>query len=173
MSPTEPAASQKNRVPDRLDLILALWLGLISFGIYARTLFPGLVPNDGAEFQTLAYTLDHAHTTGYEVYMILARLFVFLPVGEVAYRVNLFSAFMTGVTVTFLYLAAKTVSGSRWDAALAAAGLAVSLFAYLREKMRSGRLVYTAERLDELQRGGFSLRAVPVGVSEMFLIEEY
>jgi hypothetical protein len=120
------AGKGMNRAPTRVDLAIALGLGLAAFGLYFRTLLPGLLPNDGAEFQTLAYTLDHAHTTGYEVYMILARLFILLPAGSVAYRVNLFSAFMAAGTVGLLFLAARTLSGSRWGAALAAAALAVS-----------------------------------------------
>jgi hypothetical protein len=125
MSSSTPTDAHLDRVPNRFDFLLALLLGLVSFGLYVRTLLPGLVPSDGAEFQTLAYVLDHAHTTGYEVYMLLARLFVFLPVKDVAYRVNLFSAFLGGGTIGFLYLAARTLSGSRWGAGLAAAALAV------------------------------------------------
>lgn len=103
---------------DRLDLWLAVGLGLVSFGLYLRTLQPGLLPNDSAEFQVLAYTLDHAHTTGYHVYLVLAKLFTFLPVGEIAYRVNLFSAFMGGLTVALVYLNGKVLSGSRWGEGL-------------------------------------------------------
>lgn len=111
---------------DRLDFLLAISLGLVSFGLYVRTLQPGLLPNDSAEFQVLAYTLDHAHTTGYHVYLVLAKLFTFLPVGEIAYRVNLFSAFMGGITVALVYLSGRTLSGSRWGGGLGAAALSLS-----------------------------------------------
>ena len=111
---------------DRLDSLLAIGLGLVSFGLYVRTLQPGLLPNDSAEFQVLAYTLDHAHTTGYHVYLVLAKLFTFLPVGEIAYRVNLFSAFMGGLTVALVYLNGRVLSGSRWGGGLGAAALALS-----------------------------------------------
>ena len=111
---------------DRLDSVLAIGLGLVSFSLYVRTLQPGLLPNDSAEFQALAYTLDHAHTTGYHVYLVLAKLFTLLPVGEIAYRVNLFSAFMGGFTVALVYLSGRVLSGSRWGGALGAAALSLS-----------------------------------------------
>lgn len=114
------------KIFDRLDFLLAMVLGLVSFGLYVRTLQPGLLPNDSAEFQVLAYTLDHAHTTGYHVYLVLAKLFTFLPVGEIAYRVNLFSAFMGGLTIALVYLSGRVLSGSRWGAALGAAALSFS-----------------------------------------------
>ncbi len=115
-----------NTIIDRLDAVTALGLGLVSFGLYVRTLLPGLLPNDSAEFQVLAYTLDHAHTTGYHVYLLLAKLFTLLPVGEIAYRVNLFSAFMGGFTVALVYLTGKVLSTNRWGGVLGAAALALS-----------------------------------------------
>ena len=115
-----------NPLLDRVDAAAAVGLALVSLAVYVRTLAPGLLPGDGGEFQTLAFTLDHAHTTGYEVYMVLAKLFTLLPIGDVAYRVNLFSAVMGAVTVALVYLAARLLSGSRWAAALGALVLALS-----------------------------------------------
>lgn len=116
----------KTRSVDQVDRLLGFILGLLTLAVYIRTLVPGLVPNDGAEFQTLAYVLDHAHTTGYHVYLILARLFLILPVREIAYRVNLFSAFMGAVTIVNLYFLAKILSGSRWGALLCSITLGIS-----------------------------------------------
>ncbi len=121
-----PTTEQANPLLNRSDLAAAVGLGLASLAVYVRTLAPGLLPGDGGEFQTLAFTLDHAHTTGYEVYMVLAKLFTFLPVVDVAYRVNLFSAVMGALTVALVYLAGRVLSGSRWAAALGALVLALS-----------------------------------------------
>ncbi len=112
---------------DAFDSLIALGFGIFSFACYIRTLVPGLLPNDGAEFQTLAYTVDHAHTTGYEVYTLLARMFTLLvPVGDIAYRVNLLSAFYAALTVAFVYLAGRVLTGSRWGAAVGAFALLIS-----------------------------------------------
>ena len=88
----------------RLDSALALSLFTASFVLYVRTLAPSLLYGDSAEFQTIAYTLGVGHPTGYPIYVLLAKLFTFLPVGDIAYRVNLFSAFSAALAVTIVYL---------------------------------------------------------------------
>jgi hypothetical protein len=113
--------------PERRDTLIAGGLGLFSLVLYVRTLVPGLLPGDGGEFQTVAYTFDHAHTTGYHVYIVLAKLFTLLvPAGDIAYRVNLFSAAMAATTIALVYLAGYVVSGSRWGALIGALALAIS-----------------------------------------------
>ena len=83
----------------RTDPIMALGLFIASFVLYIRTLAPSLLFGDSAEFQTIAYTLGMGHPTGYPIYILLAKLFTIIPVGDVAYRVNLFSAFCAALTV--------------------------------------------------------------------------
>jgi hypothetical protein len=93
----------------RIDIIIAAGLFLSSFVLYIRTLAPSLLYGDSAEFQTIAYTLGIGHPTGYPVYVLLARLFTLLPIGEVAYRVNLFSAFCAALTVGLVYLILRSI----------------------------------------------------------------
>jgi Protein O-mannosyl-transferase TMEM260-like len=88
----------------RSDSAIAVVLFLASFTLYVRTLASTLLYGDSAEFQTIAYTLGVGHPTGYSIYVLLAKLFTFLPVGDIAYRVNLFSAFSAALTVTLVYL---------------------------------------------------------------------
>lgn len=59
---------------------------------------------DGGDLITAAYTLGIPHPTGYPTYVLLAKLFTFLPWGDVAFRVNLMSAFLAAGTVALLYL---------------------------------------------------------------------
>ena len=81
---------QSSSVIDTKDGFIAFGMAVFSLILYIRTLVPGLLPGDSGEFQTLAYSVDHAHTTGYEVYILLAKLFTLIvPVNDVAYRVNL------------------------------------------------------------------------------------
>jgi hypothetical protein len=93
----------------RVDSLIALSLFIASFTLYIRTLAPSLLYGDSAEFQTIAYTLGVGHPTGYPIYVLLAKLFTFLPVGEIAYRVNLFSAFCAALTVGLMYLTLRTL----------------------------------------------------------------
>ena len=101
-------------------------VGVLALALYVRTLYPGLLPGDSGEFQALAYLLSDSHPTGYPVYLLLARLAVFLPMQDVAYRVNLFSALMAALSVALVYLTGRVLSGSRWAGLLGAAALAVS-----------------------------------------------
>jgi 4-amino-4-deoxy-L-arabinose transferase-like glycosyltransferase len=88
----------------RVNLVIAMGLFIGSFILYIRTLAPSLLYGDSAEFQTIAYTLGVGHPTGYPVYVLLAKLFTLIPVGEIAYRVNLFSAFCAALTIGLVYL---------------------------------------------------------------------
>src|SRR6185436_2656693 len=88
----------------RLDLLFtALAFGL-PLTLYVRTLAPGLLLGDSAEFQTLAYTLGMTHATGYPVYLLLAHAFTLLPLGDLASRVSLFSAVSASVALALVYL---------------------------------------------------------------------
>ncbi len=118
---------QQDHPFDRLDLALSAALGLLSLALYVRTLVPWLLPGDSGEFQVLLYQVGIAHTTGYPVYVLLGKLFLTLvPFGDVAYRANLFSAFMAAVTVALVYVAGRLATDSRWGGVAAGLALAVS-----------------------------------------------
>jgi Protein O-mannosyl-transferase TMEM260-like len=76
---------------------------------------------DGWPFQFLGVgAWDHP------LYVILAQLFVALPVANLAWRVNLLSAVTAAVAVAALFLVGVKMTGDRRAASLAAAALAVS-----------------------------------------------
>jgi len=57
------------------------------------TLAPGLYTEDSAELAAGAHVLGIVHATGYPVYLLLLKAWtLLLPIGEIAYRANLFSA---------------------------------------------------------------------------------
>ncbi len=115
----------------RLDGLLASLLGLASLVLYIRTLAPGLLYGDSGEFQTLVYSLGMTHPTGYPVYLLLGRLFSLLPIGDPAWRVNLFSAVLASLSVTNVYLLVRLLAGWRLAGVTAAVTLAVApLFWY-------------------------------------------
>ena len=115
----------------RLDAALAPLLGLVSLTLYVRTLAPGLLYGDSGEFQTVVYSLGMTHPTGYPIYVLMGRLFTLLPIGDLAWRVNLFSAALGALTVACVYLIVRMFSGWRLAAVAAALALAVApLFWY-------------------------------------------
>lgn len=75
-----------------------LWLYVASLAPSVVTMF-----DDSLEFQLVSYQLGIAHPTGYPLYTLLGKLFSLLPVGNIAYRVNLLSAVLGAATVTLLY----------------------------------------------------------------------
>jgi len=128
----------------RLDALLASMLGIGSLVLYVRTLAPSLLYGDSAEFQTIAYTLGIGHPTGYPVYILLAKLFTFLPVGDIAYRVNLLSAVAAALTVSLVYLILRKLGARQVPAALSVFFLA---FAALFWKHASIAEIYATSAL--------------------------
>lgn len=108
------------------DWAIAGLLSIIALAVYVRTLAPDVLFGDGGEFQVLGATLGLAHTTGYPIYILLAKLATLLPFGTIAYRVNLFSAFMGAISVGELFLLARTLDVRRVYAAIGALALLVS-----------------------------------------------
>jgi hypothetical protein len=121
-----PARDRPTGRLSRPDGWLALAAGIVSLLLYLRTLAPGLLPGDSGEFQALSVLLGDTHPTGYAVYLLLAHPFTWLPLGEVAYRVNLFSAVTAALTIALTYLVGKRLTGRRWAALFGAAVLGVS-----------------------------------------------
>ena len=73
-------------------LFAAAAVALLAFGIYLRTLLPATGFWDTGEAQTVPPTLSIFHPTGFPTYEILGWLWTRLPIGEVAWRMNLLSA---------------------------------------------------------------------------------
>jgi len=84
--------------------------------LYVRTLARGLLSGDSAEFQTIAYTMGMGHPTGYPVYVLIGKLFTYLPIGEIAYRVNLFSAVSAAIAIAILYLVIRQLGANQASA---------------------------------------------------------
>ena len=132
--PEGRCSSPDASLPHRRRKIIPLALFALSFCVYLRTLAPTITWShegaDGGDLITAACTLGIPHPTGYPTYVLLARLFIALPFGDVAYRVNLMSAFFAAGTVALLYLSALSLlnGGSEGEgkAVLAAASAALT-----------------------------------------------
>ncbi len=83
----------------RTDILLAGLIGSLALALYVRTLAPSLLWGDSAEFQTLSYTLGVTHPTGYATQIIFGRIFTLIPINNIAWRVNLMSAFFGALAV--------------------------------------------------------------------------
>jgi hypothetical protein len=84
--------------------IYAALTGALAFCVYLRTLAPTVMWYDMGELTTASSVLGIAHNTGYPLYILLGKLFTFLPFGDVAYRVNLMSAVFAALTVSLVFV---------------------------------------------------------------------
>lgn len=111
------------------NYLLKPWLqascvATIAFAVYVHTLAPTVMWYDMGEFATGAYVLGIAHNTGYPLFMLLGKLFTFIPLGDAAYRVNLMSAFFAALTVLVVYLIVYRLTNMRTAAIIGALTLA-------------------------------------------------
>lgn len=84
-------ALRRSFTPDALCGVAVFALAL---AVYNATLTPSLsyASPDGNELATVPHELGLVHSTGYPLYTIAGKLFTFLPIGDVAHRMNLMSA---------------------------------------------------------------------------------
>lgn len=122
------AIDDTGRTGARRDRWWALAVSLAALALYLATLAPSVatVFDDSLEFQVVLPSLGIAHPTGYPLYTLLGWLFSRLPVGDLAYRVNLLSALAGAAAVAALFLTARRLGSGRLPAALMAAVFALS-----------------------------------------------
>lgn len=85
------------------EFIFAALLSFILIPLYIYCLPPVLPPyRDSGEMASVAWTLGIAHQPGYPLYIISAKLFSLIPLGNPAWRLNLFSA-AAGLAGVFVF----------------------------------------------------------------------
>lgn len=108
-----------------LPLYSAVAVGLAGLILYGLTAAPSIVAlyDDSLEFQLVCPTFGIAHPTGYPLYTLLCGLWsrVIFPVGNWAWRVNLFSALAGGAALAVIFWVARRLAGGNGWAGLAAA----------------------------------------------------
>jgi hypothetical protein len=109
----------------RRPTILAAAGGGAALALYVATLAPGLIAiEDTPKFQFVGRILGTAHPPGYPFYVVLSHFFGLLPIGNLAWRINLLSAVCAALTVVFYQLAAVELGVAPAIAALGGLGLA-------------------------------------------------
>ncbi len=108
----------------RRDLWIAGGLFLAALALYLRTMPPTVLDGDSGEYQYMAYILGVPHSPGSPLFVLLGKLFTFLPLGDVAYRVNLFCAVIAAFTAPVVYWTMRRLVENR-----AAAVVATVIFA--------------------------------------------
>jgi hypothetical protein len=97
-----------SRLTERLKqdprLGISFILFLLYWSLYAWTAAPGVTMHDSGELITSAHVLGIGHPPGAPTWVLLAKLFTFIPVGSIAYRVHLMSGFFAAATCCLVYL---------------------------------------------------------------------
>ncbi|MGB9004846.1 MAG: DUF2723 domain-containing protein [Candidatus Aminicenantales bacterium] len=106
---------------------LTVILVLTASVLYTATLLPGMAgTGDTAKFQFIGKVLGVPHSPGYPLYVMLNSLFIRIPVGSVAYRANLMSAFFAVLALVLFFHLARSISKHETAAFYAALFLAFS-----------------------------------------------
>lgn len=110
----------------RRKLTFIDWHSVAAFGLpfalYLSTLAPTIYNLDSAELTTATATGGIVRATGYPLYLMLGRVWSWLPVGDLGYRMNLFSAFNGALTVALAERILRRFRTRRW-AVLGSLGL--------------------------------------------------
>lgn len=100
----------------------ALIAFVISFLLYLSTTAPTVYNLDSAELTTAAATRGLIRATGYPVYLLLGNAWSKIPLGDVGFRMNLFSAFCGALTIALAEIVLRRLRVGVW-ARLGALGL--------------------------------------------------
>lgn len=65
---------------------------ILPFALYMLTLAPSVTFYDSGEFITATWYMGSAHSPGYPLYLLFLKPFTWLPLGNIAFRVNLGTA---------------------------------------------------------------------------------
>lgn len=123
--------------PDMVTWASAV-VAAFALAMYIRTLMPGVGFWDTAEAQTVPHTLSIFHPTGFPTYTLVGWLWSQIPIGEVAYRMNLMSAVSTALAAALVtHIAGHLISERPVALRAAAAGVAGASFAFASEPWRN------------------------------------
>jgi len=90
-----------------LAAVVGAALFVVAFALFAATCAPAISWLDSAEFVAAAASLGVPHSPGHPLEAMLGRAITLVPVGDVAFRVNLLSALLTASAVPVLYRALR------------------------------------------------------------------
>ena len=100
MRPEPKGVQTETPATRRGDWFIGAIVALVAFGVYLRTLFPGLGGGgDSAKFQYVGSVLGTAASTRISAYVFVSFCFAQIPFGTLAWRINAMSAFFATVTV--------------------------------------------------------------------------
>ena len=83
--------------------VCAILSFVLPFCLYMLTLAPSVTFFDSGEFLTATYSLGSAHSPGYPLFLMYAKPFTWLPLGNIAFRINMATAFSSSLACLGVY----------------------------------------------------------------------
>jgi hypothetical protein len=106
--------SSAARAERRVDAALAGAVASVVFGAYLVTIYPGLVTiGDAAKFAFVGRILGTPHAPGYPLWVMASHVFSYVPLGTLAYRMNVLSALFGALAAGVSYLLARRLGADR------------------------------------------------------------
>jgi hypothetical protein len=145
---TQPFSEQSFR---RKTLACAALVFSVSLLVYCWTLAPTVTLVDSGELIVAARFLGVAHPPGFPLYLILAHLVSLIPIGSIAFRINLASAFFAALASGMLTLVVAELIAT------------ASHFAEAKGRLSKGKnkLSRSGGRADSERESGWMLNLVP------------
>ncbi|MBW2173558.1 MAG: DUF2723 domain-containing protein, partial [Deltaproteobacteria bacterium] len=91
-------------------------VGALLFVVYLSTICPTVYLGDSGELTAAAFSLGIPHNSGYPLYAQLGKLFSLVPVGPIAFRMNLMSSLFAVLTVWLVYSLILRITSSKLSA---------------------------------------------------------
>lgn len=111
----------ENPRPDQADRYAGLLVFVSVFAVYLKTAAPTVTFGDSGELITAAVTMGVPHPTGFPLYLLAGKLFTLVfPFGDLAFRLNVFSAIFGALTATAVYFLVRALGQYKSLAACAA-----------------------------------------------------
>jgi len=101
----KPTLLEKIIFPSNKNKWFYITLGLsflVNFILYLMTLAPSVTFEDSGELITAAFGMGVPHEPGYPLFTMLGKIFSMIPIGSIAFRVNMMSAFLTSCATLFI-----------------------------------------------------------------------
>jgi len=84
--------------------VFAILSFVVPFAISMLTLAPSVTFFDSGEFLTATASLGSAHSPGYPLFLMYAKPFTWIPLGNIAFRINMATAFSASLACLGVYL---------------------------------------------------------------------
>jgi len=110
--------------PPNAKQSIPLVLIITSIGVYLGTISPVVYLGDSGELTAAAFSLGIPHGSGYPLYSLAGKLFCMIPLGNVAFRMNLMSTCFAVITAWLVYSIIFKITSSKIAAFVGALVLA-------------------------------------------------